>query len=156
MAFDQVLKKNFWAVLLALIAIVAFLNARGITQLVGASLAVDQKQLAMAPPSARGAPQAAEAPFHNSSAKAIIERNPFDSQTGPLNAKALDLTDETVGAGAPPDMSDPMNAPQCEGVKVLVIAASADPDWSFAALGIVGSATRFVPSNSKNATGGLE
>ena len=30
-------------------------------------------------------------------------------------------------------MSDPMNAPHCEGVKVLVIAASSDPDWSFAA-----------------------
>src|SRR4029077_3087460 len=35
---------------------------------------------------------------------------------------------------APPDLSDPFHAPECEGVKVLVIAASANPDWSFAAL----------------------
>ena len=134
MAFDQVLKKNFWAVLLALIAIVAFLNARGITQLVGASLAADDKQLSSPPPSLRGAPTAPEAPFHTSSAKAIIDRNPFDSQTGPLNAKPIDLADEVAGSAAPLDMSDPMNAPLCEGVKILVIAASTDPDWSFVAL----------------------
>jgi general secretion pathway protein C len=35
---------------------------------------------------------------------------------------------------APPDLSDPFNAPDCDGVHVLIIAASADPDWSFAAL----------------------
>jgi general secretion pathway protein C len=33
-------------------------------------------------------------------------------------------------------MSDPMNAPQCDGVKVIVIAASSDPDWSFAAFSV--------------------
>ena len=73
-------------------------------------------------------------PFHITSAKAIIDRNPFDSQTGPLNSKPIDLTDEVAGGGAPLDMSDPMNAPQCEGVKILVIAASTDPEWSFVAL----------------------
>ena len=134
MAFDQVLKKNFWAVLLVLIAIVAFLNARGITQLVGAALAADDKQLSTPPPSVRSAPVAPQAPFHTSSAKAIIDRNPFDSVTGPLNAKPIDLTDEAVGGAAPLDMSDPMNAPQCEGVKILIITASSDPEWSFVAL----------------------
>ena len=53
MAVDQVLKKNFWAVLLALVAVVAFLNANGIMQLVGASLAPDDKQLSAASPLAR-------------------------------------------------------------------------------------------------------
>jgi general secretion pathway protein C len=133
MAIDQILKKNFWAVLLALVAIVAFLNAIGITQLVGASLAPDDKQLALASPLARSlAPAASSAPFHTMSADPILSRNPFDSVTGPLNAVPIDLTNETA-AEKGPDLSDPMNAPPCDGLKVLVIAASSDPDWSFAA-----------------------
>jgi general secretion pathway protein C len=134
MAVDQVLKKNFWAVLLVLVAIVAFLNASGITQLVGASLAPDEKQLSVASPLGRStAPAASSAPFHTANAEPILSRNPFDSQTGPLNAIALDLQNEGA-AEQGPDLSDPMNAPPCEGVKVLVIAASSDPEWSFAAL----------------------
>jgi general secretion pathway protein C len=133
MAIDQVLKKNFWAVLLALVAVVAFLNAIGITQLVGASLAPDEKQLTQASPLARAlAPAASSAPFHTTSAEPILSRNPFDSVTGPLNAVPLDLTNDKAEEKGP-DLSDPMNAPVCEGLKVLVIAASSDPDWSFAA-----------------------
>ena len=37
-------------------------------------------------------------------------------------------------AATPPDLSDPMSAPLCDGVRVLVITASTDPEWSFAAL----------------------
>ena len=134
MAVDQVLKKNFWAVLTALVAVVAFLNASGIMQLVGASMAPDEKQYALASPLQRGAaPAASSAAFHTTSADPIIGRNPFDSVTGPLNARAIDLANESAAADAGPDLSDPMNAPPCEGVKVLVIAASTDPDWSFAA-----------------------
>ena len=134
MAIDQVLKKNFWAVLMAPIAIVAFLNAQGIMQLVGANLAPDEKQLTAASPLAKAsAPSPSAAPFHVTSAEAILSRNPFDSVTGPLNAKPLDLTNE-IAAEQGPDLSDPMNAPPCDGVKVLVIAASTDPEWSFAAL----------------------
>ena len=133
MAVDQILKKNFWAVLLALVAVVAFLNANGIMQLVGANLSPDEKQLSAASPIARtSAPAASSAPFHTTSAEPILSRNPFDSVTGPLNAMALDLANEVPDAG--PDMTDPMNAPPCDGVKVLVIAASSDPEWSFAAL----------------------
>jgi general secretion pathway protein C len=132
MAVDQVLKKNFWAVLFALVAVVASLNANAIMQLVGASLAPDEKQLSAASPLARAsAPAASSAPFHTTSAEPILSRNPFDSVTGPLNAVALNLTNDEPDQG--PDLSDPMNAPTCEGVKVLVIAASSDPDWSFAA-----------------------
>jgi general secretion pathway protein C len=133
MAVDQILKKNFWAVLLVLVGIVAFLNAEGITQLVGASLAPDEKQLASASPIARSsAPVPSSAPFHTSSAEPIITRNPFDSVTGPLNPQTFELPNATISDQGP-DLSDPMNAPACEGVKVLVIAASSDPEWSFAA-----------------------
>jgi general secretion pathway protein C len=135
MAFDQVLKKNFWAALLVPVAAVAFLNADGIMQLVGANLAVDEKQLTVPSPLARAAaPAASSAPFHVTSAEAILSRNPFDSVTGPLNAQQIELPANGGPEAQGPDMSDPMNAPPCDGIKVLVIAASSDPEWSFAAL----------------------
>jgi general secretion pathway protein C len=135
MALDQILKKNFWAVLLALLALVAFLNAQGLMQIVGAGLAPDEKQLAaLAGPGRMMAPAPSAVPFHATSAEKILARNPFDSVTGPLNAVPIELPmPDTAGGAQGPDMSDPMNAPPCEGVKVLVIAASADPEWSFAA-----------------------
>ena len=131
MAFDQILKRNFWAVILVLVAVAAFLDAQGIMQLVGASLAADEKQLAMPPPAAKAPPGPAMASAHATSADAILSRNPFDSVKGPLNAV---VPDESEAVAAPLDLSDPMHAPPCDGVKVLVIAASADPDWSFAAM----------------------
>jgi general secretion pathway protein C len=133
MAFDKLLKRYFWAVILVLIATAAFLGAQGMMQVVGISLAVTEKQLAATPLSARAAPAASTASPHATSAEPILARNPFDSVTGPLNAVAVPLPEpEPTATG--PDLSDPLNAPACDGVRVLVIAASADPDWSFAAL----------------------
>jgi general secretion pathway protein C len=133
MAFDQLLKKNFWAVIGLLTAVVAFLNAEGITQLVGASLAPDEKQLSLAPPMAKAAaPGPTAVAFHTTSSDPIFARNPFDSVTGPLTAKPIDLTDDV--APAPEVNTDPMAAPACDGVKVLVITASSDPDWSMAVM----------------------
>jgi len=130
MALDQILKRHFWAVLLVLTALASFLGASGLTQLAAAGLAVDEKQLAAAPLLSRAPPAAASAGSHATSADPILSRNPFDSVTGPLNKPAV--ADE-VAAGPGPDLSDPMSAPPCDGLKVLIIAASADPDWSFAA-----------------------
>jgi general secretion pathway protein C len=132
MPLDQLLKRHFWAVILALVAVAAFLDAQGIMHLVGAGLGADASQLTAVPLSQRGVPAALTASPHATSAEAIIARNPFDSVTGPLNAVAS--AQEVVETAAPPDLSDPYNAPECDGVKVLVITASADPDWSFAAL----------------------
>jgi general secretion pathway protein C len=63
------------------------------------------------------------------SAEPIIARNPFDSVTGPLNAKPVE-------ASAPKqvDLSNPLNAPACDGVKAAIITESTDPTWSLAAL----------------------
>jgi len=90
-------------------------------------LSLDPAQLTAAPVTAHSGPSSS-ANVRSLSADAILSRNPFDSVTGPLNK----VPDEV--ASAAPDLSDPMNAPQCEGLKVLVIAASTDPEWSFAAL----------------------
>jgi general secretion pathway protein C len=133
MPIDQLLKRHFWAVILALVAIAAFLDAQGIMHLVGAGLAADASQLAAARFSERNALAAPSGSPHLTSAEPILARNPFDSVTGPLNAVAA--AQEAIEHAAPaPDSTDPYSAPECDGVRVLVITASADPDWSFAAL----------------------
>ncbi|HXN33998.1 MAG TPA: type II secretion system protein GspC [Polyangiaceae bacterium] len=132
MAIDKVLKRHFWAVILALVAIAAFFDAQGIMQFVGASLGADDKQLALPPLMSRVVVQPGAASPHATSAEPILSRNPFDSVTGPLNLPPpVDSADTPPPA---PDMSDPYSAPDCDGVHVLIITASADPDWSFAAL----------------------
>jgi general secretion pathway protein C len=136
MAFDQILKKNFWAVILVLVAIVAFLNAQGVMQLVGSALAVDEKALAAPPPAPKVLAVNSAGSTHALSAEPILTRNPFDSVTGDLHKR--DIPEDDTQAAAQLDLSDPMHAPPCDGVKVLVIAASADPDWSFAALSASG------------------
>jgi general secretion pathway protein C len=131
MPIDKLLKRHFWAVILALVAIAAFLDAQGMTQIVGATLDPDDKQLAMAPLVPRTAAVAASSTPHSTSADPILARNPFDSVTGPLNA--VPVAEEPAEVAAL-DLSDPYGAPDCDGMQVLIIAASADPDWSFAAL----------------------
>lgn len=133
MALDKLLKRHFWAVILLLVGIAAFFDAQGIMQVVGASLGADAKQLAAPPLLSRTIPGAGSAASHVTNAEAILHRNPFDSETGPLDVVAA-AEMAAVESAQPLDLSDPFNAPQCEGVQVLVIAASADPDWSFAAL----------------------
>ena len=126
-SFDQILKRNFWLVTLPLTALAAFFGSVGITQLAVAPATA--KQLAVAPLSARGAAPLLSPTLHATSADAILSRNPFDSVTGPLNK--VELPAETAPQG--PDLRDPANAPPCDGVKLLIIAASPDPEWSFAA-----------------------
>jgi general secretion pathway protein C len=72
---------------------------------------------------------ATEPAHHATNADPILSRNPFDSQTGPLKGTmAIDLPT------APLDITDPDNLPQCDGVKLLIIVASTNPEWSFCAL----------------------
>jgi general secretion pathway protein C len=132
MAIDKLLKRHFWAVILVMVALAAYYDAQGIMQVVGAGLAPDDKQLALPPLMARVAPPPGAPSPHAMTADAILSRNPFDSVTGPLN-----LPPPVESADVPPptpDLSNPYDAPECDGLHVLIITASADPDWSFAAL----------------------
>ena len=132
MPVDQILKRHFWAVIVVLVAMAAFLDAQGIMHIVGASLGADDATLAVPPLMARIPAAPASATPHATSAEPILSRNPFDSVTGPLNLAPPpppDITPEKA-----PDLTDPYSAPVCDGVQVLIIAASPDPDWSFAAL----------------------
>lgn len=130
MAVDQLLRKNFWIIVLPLVAVAALLNAQSVTQLVGIGLMPDEKALSAPPPVAKITPMS-NASARNVTAEPILSRNPFDHVTGSLKPPVVD--DSAVASNAP-DNSDPFTAPICDGVKVLVIAASSDKDWSFAAL----------------------
>ena len=133
MPLDKILKRHFWAVILLLTGIAAFFGAQGMMQFVGLGIGATDKDLAAPPLSARLPPVPVVASPHLTNADAFLHRNPFDSVTGDLFPKEPEAEiDAGVAEPAPPP--GPWEAPDCEGVQLLVIAASPDPDWSFAAL----------------------
>jgi general secretion pathway protein C len=129
LALDALLKRYFLGVVLLLVAIAAYFQASGATQLIGSAIGA-------AAPSA--APVVAGQPFNSGlptrepkSAQPIIDRNPFDSVTGPLNPPP---ETETMLTPKEPDLSDPLGSPICDGVQVFIVTESTDPTWSVAAL----------------------
>jgi general secretion pathway protein C len=133
MGFDAIFKRYFAAVVCLFIGAAAYFQASGMGALVASSVALDPSALPAAPPAA--APRATLATpgaEHTSSAEAILSRNPFDSVTGPLDGKQIELP-----ANLPPKEEvnrDPYDDPDCDVAKALLIVASDDPQWSFAAL----------------------
>jgi general secretion pathway protein C len=144
MGFDTALKRYFAGVILALLALAAYFQASGITQLVGSALSPDEKALVGTSPglSRAPAPVASAVDDHATSARWILERNPFDSVT----PRPLDAPPAAGDAGsAIVDLEHYENAPPCDGVKALIIVASSDPAWSMAALSGGGTpATKLV------------
>lgn len=129
MALDALLKRYFLGVVLVLVAVAAYFQAAGATQLIGSAVGAVPSGLGstvVVPPYKLAVP-----PRELKSGDPIIERNPFDSVTGPLNLKPLDLDTPKPEA---PDTSDPLNSPACDGVQVLIVTESTDPTWSVAAM----------------------
>lgn len=125
MALDALLRKYFVVVVLAFIALAAYFQAVGATRLFGAAL----YGASSAQPFAR-APTLSPVPTREPrSADPIIDRNPFDSVTGPLHPELVPSIPE-------PELSttDPLSAPACAGVTAFIITESTDPLWSVAAL----------------------
>ena len=129
MTFDILIKKYFAGVVLAFVALAAYFQAAGATQLFGAALALSgSSAVPLRPP-----PAVVAAGREPRSAQPIIERNPFDSLTGPLNA-------EKIPDGPTPDKktldidTDPLAAPACDSPQVFIVTESTDPLWSVAAL----------------------
>ena len=128
MGLDAILKRWSTAFICMMIAVIAYFQAVGIGQLVSTTMI-----------SSAGAPRSPDAHLpvrvadgdHQTSAEAILARNPFDSVTGPLHGDA-------VGLKLPSDTSatdrDPYTDPPCNTARALLIASSDDPAWSFAAL----------------------
>ena len=130
MAIDALLKRYFLGVVLALVAVAAYFQAAGATQLVGSAIgaaAASGTSLVVVPPYKLAVPTR-----DPKTGLPIIERNPFDSVTGPLNA--LPPPDPGLTPAAGPDLSDPLSSPACDGIQVLIVTESTDPLWSVAAL----------------------
>lgn len=132
MGFDAVFKRYFAVVVCLLIGAAAYFQASGMGQLVASTLALDPSAL----PTAQAPPPRATPPTsnqdHATSAAAILSRNPFDSLTGPLDGQKIELPDATP---IKEEVNrDPYEDPDCDVAKVMLIVASDDPQWSFAAL----------------------
>ncbi len=138
MGFDSFLKRYFVGVVLALIALAAYFQASGVSNFVGARLIVDSEDLAAPPPTGppeipsrykRDAGGSARA-----NAEPILERNAFDSVTGPLTGLDAGTPEGGSVQNEVVDFSQPYAAPECNDARVLIITAAADPLWSMAAL----------------------
>jgi general secretion pathway protein C len=128
-ALDALLKRYFLGVVLLLVAVAAYFQAAGATQLIGSALGA-------AAPSASGAipnpPYQLPVPTREpKSGQAILDRNPFDSVTGPLKPPP---PPEAGQVASEPVITDPLRSPACEGVQVFIVTESTDPTWSVAAL----------------------
>jgi general secretion pathway protein C len=136
MAFDVLLKKYFTVVVLGLVALMAYFQASGTTELFGAALTLDASAMAPAatPPNAVANLGRGEL----KSGDPILDRNPFDHVTGPLTGKPIELPED---AEAEVDLSNPLTAPRCGDVRVSIVTESTDPTWSIAALQGAGEAS---------------
>jgi general secretion pathway protein C len=124
---DSFAKRGFPIILGGMIAAAAYFQASGISHLIAYEIARNGAgsvpllmAFAGAPPDSDPAPSAAP----------ILERNPFDSTTGPL---APPKGEGHAGKGDTPD-PDPRKAPVCDKGRVVLIMLSEDPEWSFAAI----------------------
>lgn len=129
MGFDAILKRYFPAIVCVLIAFAAYFQASGMGQLVASS--VEEGPAPAERPVAKAPTHASPNQDHSTSAAPILSRNPFDSVTGPLDGKPLDMA--TAPQPTVQNQEDPYSDPPCDGCKVVLISQSEDPEWSFAA-----------------------
>lgn len=129
MGLDALAKRYSTVVVCLMLAVAAYFQASGLGQLVGALL-VPAAMVSGVPSGLARARASARDPDRDTSATAILERNPFDSVTGPLTARTGNLP---AGGDVAPG-ADPYRDPPCGVVRAVLIAASDDPEWSFAAL----------------------
>jgi general secretion pathway protein C len=138
------LRPAFVGATLALLAVAAYFQAFGITQLVGSALTAGDEGVTgpSVDRSRAAAPDFSAAGDHLTNARWILERNPFDSTT----PRPLDAPPVVAGTGvALVDLEHYENAPTCDGVKALIIVVAAESAWSMAALSAAGtSPTKLV------------
>jgi general secretion pathway protein C len=132
MGFDAQLKRWWWAILAGLVALTAFLQAAGVGRMVAAALSGTS---AVEPPKvSSGKPLQVK----EKNGQSILARNMFDSQTGPLDGSAAPVPAATASASAAPTELPPgelnEDAPSCDFGRVVLISASEDPQYAFAAI----------------------
>jgi general secretion pathway protein C len=126
LSVDVYLKRYFTPILLGLVALSAFLQARGVGQLLSAAM-VSERPMSFPPLGTR-----MRDAVRISSAQAIRDKNPFDSVTGPLHPEAVEAVK------GPIEVSDPLAVSVCPGVTVHILTETNDPLWSFAAVSTTG------------------
>ncbi len=110
---------------MCLVAAAAFFQARGFSSLLHEALAAPVPS-GLDPQ--RAAP-AGELPLHHTSARKILERNPFDSTQGSLLPAPEGAPESPAAAQA---IGDPYEAPACPTSHVVALASQADARSSFA------------------------
>ncbi|MBM4374812.1 MAG: general secretion pathway protein GspC [Deltaproteobacteria bacterium] len=135
MGLDAQVKRWWWGVVGSMVGLTALLQAAGAGRMVAATLvgtggAVSKPTL----PAAKSTGGTTK--DHNG--QPILARNIFDSQTGPLDGSApppavsIAPTAEPVAELTLQALSE--DAPNCDFGRVVLISASSDPTWSFAAI----------------------
>ena len=130
MSLDGQLKRFFPLVILSLLAVPAYFQASGIGQLIGATvMGTEEAPTPTTPPIVR-----ANTP--DKSGVPILRRNPFDSVTGPLDGRPdpKPVAEDTGDTEAGPEAETSEGDPKCSFGRVILISASTDPAWSFAAI----------------------
>lgn len=133
MGVERLARKSFGFVIAALVAIAIYFQASGAVELVAArALTVPAPPANAAGSGRRNRKPAAQLASHTNG-DAILSRNPFDSVTGPLDRNPVNVS--IPSADSPTkrlDLSDPLNAPECDGVSLNIVSESADAEWSLA------------------------
>ncbi|MGK4008247.1 type II secretion system protein GspC [Sorangium sp. So ce1036] len=127
MKLDAFIKRAFVIIPGSMIAVSAYFHASGVSPRVAHEVAQDSVS------SAHEATAPVEPPSSDDrapSAAPSLARDPFDPTTGPLDAGP----DRAAAGQADRSSLDPRRAPPCDSGRVVLIAVSDDPDWSFAAI----------------------
>ncbi len=120
--------RHFSFLVLTSLTLCAYLQARGVSHLIGAGMLVGRSEAPAVPASTNARP-AAQPPR---SAAALIARNPFDSVRGSLLKPAH--PPEPPEPEKKLDLSDPLRAPICDDIRVESTMVANDPMWSSAVL----------------------
>jgi general secretion pathway protein C len=132
MAFDTLIKKFFPAIIGAVVALIAYLQASGVVQLVAAS-ALTPSEAELTAGSLRPKKMSRPPARVRKSAQPIIAHNVFDHETD-LNPKPPEPEEEEVEKTPELNVSDPLRAEPCKGVIVHIVTESTDRNWSIAVL----------------------
>src|SRR5262249_52838708 len=119
MRLDAVLRRRFSLLICGLLGVAAYFQALGFSSLIASTISPERSN----GPAHRAPRTAPEASTHETRAAPILARNPFDSATGPLD-----------GSGPAPKVAVRETDPPCKTARVLLIADSRDPAWSFASI----------------------
>lgn len=128
MDLDAAVKHHFPWIAGTLIASAAYFQASGVSHLLGRTIIPDRAGRMASLPQVEGRAQRDD--LHATNADAILQRNPFDSATGPL----LSPPGGAPAERTPEAGGDPWSDPLCDAGRVVLIAASQDDAWSFAAI----------------------